>query len=93
MVATNIQTRLKWPFGFWIIAAAILVLVFIFRNWVGLSAVTLTLVHLTHMVIVSLYDLPVIRYVWDTEYLVLIAVFILVWGLWDKITEIGVLND
>lgn len=86
MVATNIQTRLKWPFGFWIIAAAILVLVFIFRNWVGLSAVTLTLVHLTHMVIVSLYDLPVIRYVWDTEFLVLLAVFLLAWGLWDRIT-------
>jgi hypothetical protein len=92
MVATNIQTRLKWPSGFWVTAAAILVLALIFRNWVGLSALTLTLAHLTHMVIVSLFDLPVVRYVWDTEFLVLLAVFLLAWGLWDKITQIGVIN-
>jgi hypothetical protein len=90
--ATNFQSRLKFSFSFWAIIALLLILSLRFRNWVGLSALTFTLAHLVHMVIVSLYDLPLARYVWDTEFLVLIAVFILVWGLWDKITEIGVLN-
>jgi len=90
--ATNIQTRLKFPFYFWAIVALLLVLSIWLRNWVSLSVLTFTFAHLVHLVIVSLYDLPLARYVWDTEYLVLIAVFILVWGLWDKITGIGILN-
>lgn len=90
--ATNIQTRLQFPFNFWVIVALLLVLSIWPGTWIGLSGLTFTLAHLIHMAIVSLYDLPLARYVWDTEYLVLIAVFILVWGLWDKITGIGVLN-
>ena len=86
MLATSIQTRLNWPLGFWITVAAILVVAFILRNQISLIAFILTFTHLIHMVIVSLFDLPVIRYVWDTEFFILIAIFLLIFGLWDRIT-------
>ena len=86
MIATSIQTRLNWPLGFWITVAAILVVALILRNQISLIAFILTFTHLVHMVIVSLFDLPVIRYVWDTEFFILIAIFLLIFGLWDRIT-------
>jgi hypothetical protein len=73
--------RLKTPIGFWGVFVIILLLAAIFRGWVGLSSITLTLTHLVHLAVVSLFDVPIQRYIWATEFLILLALFILIWGV------------
>jgi hypothetical protein len=73
--------RIKSPIGFWVVIFVCLVLAILLRGWVGFSSITLIFTHLAHLVVVSLFDIPISRYIWATEFLILLALFILVWGI------------
>jgi MFS family permease len=57
-----------------------LVLALLLRGWAGFSAIALILTHLTHLWIVSLFDIPILRYIWATQFLILLSLFILLWS-------------
>lgn len=73
--------RIKSPIGFWVVILICLVLAILLRGWVGFSSVTLIITHLAHLTVVSLFDVPISRYIWATEFLILLALFILIWGI------------
>jgi hypothetical protein len=58
-----------------------LVLALLLRGLAGFSAIALILTHLTHLWIVSLIDIPILRYIWVTQFLILISLFILLWSI------------
>jgi hypothetical protein len=58
-----------------------LVLALLLRGWAGFSAIALILTHLTHLWIVSLFDIPILRYIWATQFLILLSLFILLWSI------------
>ena len=78
-------TRLTFPkFNFWAIMALSLILIIVLRGWIGICSATLILVHLMHIIIVAFIDLPIVRYIYQTELLVIIGVFILIWAFFNK---------
>jgi len=78
---------IKGPYSLGIVILISLILALYLRGWVGFCSISLILTHLAHMVIVSLFDFPLTRYLWATELLVLIAGFILVWGIFNRLSE------
>ncbi|MCJ7530016.1 MAG: hypothetical protein MUO64_03155 [Anaerolineales bacterium] len=78
---------IKGPFSLGIVILISLILALYLRGWVGFCNISLILTHLTHMVIVSLFDFPLTRYLWATELLVFMAGFILVWSIFNRLTE------
>lgn len=66
-------------YSFWGIIFICLVLALLLRGWAGFSAIALILTHLTYLWIVSLFDIPILRYIWATQFLILISLFILLW--------------
>lgn len=65
---------------FWGIIIICLVLALFLQGWVGFSAIALILTHLTHLCIISLFDIPILRYIWATQFLILLSLFILLWS-------------
>jgi len=81
---TNI-TRLTFPFGFWAFIIPLFIVCLILRGWVGYGSAVLMLAHLSHALIASLFDVPTTRYIWVTEFLVLIAAFLLIFGVAERL--------
>ena len=79
--------RIKSPIGFWVVILICLVLAILLRGWVGFSSVTLIITHLAHLAVVSLFDIPIQRYIWATEFLILLALFILIWGIMVRYSQ------
>jgi hypothetical protein len=75
------------PFSLGIVILISLILALYLRGWVGYCSISLILTHLAHMVIVSMFDFPLTRYLWATELLVFIGGFILIWGIFNRLTE------
>jgi len=73
--------RIKSPIGFWFVILICLAVAILLRGWIGFSSVALIITHLAHLVVVSLFDVPISRYIWATEFLILLALFILIWGI------------
>ena len=78
---------IKGPYSLGIVILISVVLALYLRGWVGFCSASLIFTHLAHMVFVSLFDFPLTRYLWATELLVLIAGFILVWGIFYRLSE------
>jgi hypothetical protein len=81
----SMERVIKGPYSLGIVILISLILALYLRGWVGFCGPSLILTHLTHMVIVSLFDYPIIRYLWATEWLVLVAGFILVYGIFSRL--------
>ena len=73
-------TRLS-IYSFWGIITICLVLALLLRGWAGFSAIALIFTHLTHLWIVSLFDIPIMRYIWATQFLILLSLFIMLWSI------------
>ena len=76
---------IKGPYSLGIVILISVVLALYLRGWVGFCSASLIFTHLAHMVIVSLFDFPLTRYLWATEWLVLVAGFILVNGIFSRL--------
>jgi len=83
----SLDRVIKGPYSLEIVILISLILALYLRGWVGFCSISLILTHLIHMVIVSLFDFPLTRYLWETELLVLIAGFILVWDIINRLSE------
>jgi len=81
----SLDRLIKGTYSFGIIILISLGLTLYLRGWIGFCSASLIFTHLTHMVIVSLFDYPIIRYLWATEWLVLVAGFILVYGIFSRL--------
>ena len=77
---------IAYPYSFWITVFICLGVALFLRGWVGFCSVSLILSHLAHLVIVSLFDFPNTRYIWATEFLIFLALFILVLGLTQRVS-------
>ena len=86
MLATQRASRIVTEqYSFWTIIAAGLVTAILLRGRIALVGGALMFSHLAHLFVVTLNDSPSGRYVGATEYLVIMGLFILAWGLLDKI--------
>ena len=74
----------------------VLVLSLMLMFWLGgahaLAAGTLIVGHFTHLLVVCMFDMPLIRYIYASEMLVYIATFLLVVGSTHKMFGIPDLN-
>ena len=86
-MATDLVSRIKFEglnSSFWGIIALVILLCIAVGGWVGLSAAALAAAHLAHIIIIAYFDVPIKRYVYATEFLVWIAIYILAWGATRK---------
>lgn len=59
------------------------------RGWIGYACAVLALTHFAHLVVIVLFDQPIMRYVWASEFLLYLALFLLLWALFEKIRPLG----
>ncbi len=72
----------------WILYALILCILIesiYIRGWLGYASALFMITHVAHLMVITLFDLPSMRYVWATEILLWLAIFMLGWALFSKI--------
>jgi hypothetical protein len=71
--------------SFWFVVSACVVVALMIRGWVGMGVIALIGAHLAHLIVVSLNDAPIPRYILATEFLVVIAAFVSLWALFFQL--------
>jgi len=73
--------------GPWLIYALCFVVVFVRRGPAGFAAAMLILAHFTHLALISTHSVPMIRTVRASDFLVVIAIFLLLWDIAERISQ------
>ena len=89
-MAEDKVSRLNLPglsIGFWELFAIGLALCLVVRGWAGSLAAACLISHFSHMVIQCFYNVPDTRHIYASEFLVILAYFLLLFGMINLIVR------